>query len=105
MSFDDAFAADALVDLYAEFGVDATVQRGAAAPAPARIVVNYGQEVYGEYGQVVGRVTEVRFQCAQWMPAQGDLVAWTDRFGSHSKPVESAARGDDGLEAVAVLHG
>ncbi|MBN8261177.1 MAG: hypothetical protein J0L59_02510 [Xanthomonadales bacterium] len=105
MSFDDAFAAEALVDLYQEFGIDATVQRGAAAPQPARIIVNYGQEVYGEHGQVVGRVTEVRFQCAQWMPGQGDVVAWTDRFGDHAKPVESAARGDDGLEAMAVLHG
>lgn len=105
MSFDAAFAATALPALYARFGVDATVQRGGDPTVPVRVIVDYDQAVYGEYGHVVGRVTSVRFQVQQWSPQQGDLVAWTDHLGSHAKPIESSAAGDDGLEHVAVLHG
>ncbi|QDH70848.1 hypothetical protein [Marilutibacter alkalisoli] len=104
MSFDDDFAADALVDIYDTFGVDGTVQRGAAAPEPVRIIVDRDQERLGEYGQVIGRIDKVRCMIGQWTLQQGDVVAWTDRLGTHSKTVETQAD-DDGLESVGVLHG
>lgn len=104
MSFDDSFAAEELVGLYETFGIDGTVQRGASAEQPVRIVVDRGQARTGEHGQVIALVDVVRFMSAQWVPVQGDWVRWTDRLGNHNKQVDSVIS-DDGLEARAVLYG
>lgn len=102
--FDDDVFAPMHEALFDAFGVDATVQRGAAAPVPVRIVVNRGLEQYGEYGQVVARVTAVDMLVSQWVPAQLDVIAWVDRLGSHSSAVDSPVD-NDGFVARAVLHG
>lgn len=104
MSFDDTFADAMLPQLFDTFGVDATVQRGAVAAVPVRIVVNRAQSRLGEYGQVVARVDTVDFMLSQWSPQQGDRVAWTDRLGAHAKTLAADIE-DDGFVATAVLHG
>lgn len=104
MSFDDDFAADALPALYAQFGTDATVSRGGAAPVAVRVIIDRGQESVGEHGRVYGVMDVAAFQCLQWTPEPGDVLTWSDRFGTHTKTVESVPL-DDGLEARAVLHG
>lgn len=104
MSFDADFAADCLPDIYEVFGVEATITRGGGAAVPVRIVVDRNQARLGDYGQVVARVDRVRVQVAQWSWRQGDVVAWSDQFGSHSKAVE-VERENDGLESFGVLHG
>lgn len=104
MSFDDDFAADCLPDIYEEFGIDALVTRGAADAVPVRIVIDRNQERLGELGQVVGRIDRVRCMATQWTFAQGDVVAWTDRFGAQTKPVELENE-NDGMESFGVLHG
>lgn len=102
MSFDDDFAADELLDLYEDFGVDAIVTRGAELPVPVRIIVDRDQERLGEFGQVVARVDKLRCMSLHWQWRQGDQVAWTDRFGHHTRTVESQADAD-GLESWGVL--
>ena len=104
MSFDDDVFAGMHVSLFETFGIDATVQRGAGASVPVRIVVNRGQERIGEFGSTIGRIDTLDFLIAQWTPAQGDVVAWTDRLGAHSKQVETLIA-NDGFVATAVLHG
>ena len=91
-------------DLFETFGVDATVVRGAAAAVPVRAIVKHGVQQFGEYGQVIGRATTVDFQLAQWTPEQGDVVAWTDHLGMHSRTVARPGEADDYV-AVAVLRG
>ena len=104
--FDAMFASAHLPTLYATFGRDATVTRGVGAPVPVRIVLNRASEALGDYGQVVARVDRVQFQASQWKPQAGDVVAWTDGFGSHSKAVEGEPQAiTEGLEWEAVLHG
>ncbi|MCI1152000.1 hypothetical protein [Stenotrophomonas maltophilia] len=104
MSFDDDFARSALRTLYATFGVDALVTRGSEAGIPVRIIVNRGEVRLGEYGQAVGLVDSVSFLHEQWKPKHGDVVAWSDRLGDHSKRVERPRR-DDGLEVEVTLNG
>ncbi|HVI60132.1 MAG TPA: hypothetical protein VM619_14835 [Luteimonas sp.] len=104
MSFDDDFAATDLLDIYETFGVDATVARGAAAAVPLRIVVDRNQARLGDYGQVVARIDRVRCMASDWTFRQGDVVAWTDRFGAHSKPIE-VENENDGMESFGVLNG
>lgn len=104
MNFDAFFATAALPSIFAAMGVDATVQRGAAAPVPVRIVVTRNEARLGEYGQVVARVDTVDMQLSQWQPQQGDVVAWSDHLGSHSKALTAEIE-DDGFVAKAVLHG
>lgn len=104
MAFDDDFAAEALVDIYETFGIDATVTRGAAAAVPLRIVVDRNQAQLGEVGQVVARVDRVRCRVSQWTFDRGDHVSWSDRLGTHAKRVESEAE-NDGLESFGVLYG
>jgi hypothetical protein len=104
VSFDDDMLAQMHVDMFATFGVDATAQRGGDEAKPVRIVVDRGQERIGEFGQVVGRVDAVDFLVAQWRPERGDVVAWTDRLGAHSKRIDQAVS-DDGFVARVVLHG
>ena len=104
MSFDDHFANSALPALFDAFGVDATVQRGADAPVPVRIVVERNVVRLGEYGQVVARVDTVDVMLTQWQPQRGDVVAWADQLGTHSKALTAEIE-DDGFVAKAVLHG
>lgn len=104
MNFDAFFATAALPAMFDAVGVDATVQRGAAAPVPLRIVVNRNVARLGEYGQVVAHVQTVDLQLAQWHPQQGDVIAWTDHLGTHSKALTAEIE-DDGFVATAVLHG
>lgn len=104
MSFDDFALAEMHVDLFAAFGTDALVQRGAAPALPVRIVVDRGVERMGEYGTVIGRVDQVSFLVSQWQPLQGDVLTWADRLGMHTKAVESLVE-NDGFVAMAVLHG
>ncbi len=104
MSFDDLELMDMHADLFEEFGVDGTATRGEADPVPVRLVIDRGVERIGEFGTVAGRVDAASFMVSQWEPRQGDLIAWTDRLGSHSKRVESLMD-NDGFVARAVLHG
>ena len=104
MSFDDLELMDMHADLFEEFGIDATVTRVTDEPVPVRVVIDRGIERVGEFGTVVGRVDAASFMVSQWEPAQGDLLAWTDRHGTHDKRVESLLE-NDGFVAKAVLHG
>ena len=102
-----SFATD-LVDVHAEvfdeIGIDATVQRGTEAPVPVRIVVTYGRQKLGEFGQVIARQDSIDFLSAQWQPQQGDTVAWEDHLGAHSRKIASP-EDDNGYVAKAVLRG
>lgn len=105
MSFDDTVFAPMHDVLFDTFGVDGTVQRGVGAAEPVRIIVNRNQEALGEHGQVVGRVTTIEVQVTDaWSPQEGDVFAWTDRLGSHSRKVDKKLE-DDGFVAKVVLHG
>lgn len=104
MSFDDLDLMDMHEDLFEEFGIDGTAQRGDAAAVAVRLVIDRGAERVGEFGTVVGRVDVASVMVSEWEPRQGDLIAWTDRLGSHRKRVESLLE-NDGFVARAVLHG
>ena len=104
MSFDDDVFGPMHASLFETFGVDATVARGAGAAVPVRIVVSRDQEVLGEHGQFLQRVTTVETLVAQWQPKNGDVFAWTDRLGNHSRKVDRPLE-NDGFVAKAVLHG
>lgn len=104
MSFDDTVFAPMHETLFDTFGVDGTVQRGAAAAVPVRLIINRNQEVLGENGQYVQRVTVLEVQVSQWSPQEGDVFAWTDRLGNHSRKVDRKLE-DDGFVAKVVLHG
>jgi hypothetical protein len=96
----DAAIADADDALFEAFGTDATVSRGAEPAVDVRVVVTRGVARYGEYGQVVGRVTTVDFRIAQWLPRPGDVL--------HLPEGDRKVQGldaDDGRVARAVLHG
>lgn len=99
MSLDPRFAAmdDVLFD---EFGVDGTVQRGAAAPVAVRLIIDEGVVRLGEYGQVIGQVTVASFKVPQWRPLPGDVVT-VDGLARKVDDLDS----DDGYVAKAVLHG
>lgn len=97
--FDDAMAA-ADLDLFDAFGQDATVQRGAAAAVDVRVVLEDGVQVLGDYGQVVGTVTQASFINDQWEPQQGDVLALASGTRKVDKIVEN-----DGLVTTVVLHG
>lgn len=103
MSMDDDLAA-MYADVFADQGCDATVARGVAPAVPVRIVVRRGVNKYGEYSQVIGQVTTVAFLRSEWDPKQGDVVAWTDRLGSHSDSLTSEMD-DNGFMSTVVLHG
>lgn len=104
MAFDDDVFAPMHAALFDTFGTDATVQRGADAPVPVRIIVNRDQERLGDYGQTVARVTVLDMQVAEWTPQQGDVFSWTDRLGAHVRKVDKPLE-NDGFVAKAVLHG
>jgi hypothetical protein len=98
-AFDDAVA-DMDASLFEVMGDDATVQRGAGAPQPVRVVVTRGQAKLGDYGQVVARVTTALFRNSQWQPQHGDLLTLSDG----ARQVASIDA-DDGYVSTAVLHG
>lgn len=104
MAGDDDFAADELVDIYDEFGVDATVKRGDADPVPLRIIVSRQQRGVGEFSEAVIGVDTVRCMRDQWQFLPGDLLSWSNRFGLQSKKVEKREN-EDTLESFGVLHG
>lgn len=86
--------------LFEAFGIDATVSRGADPAVDVRVVVTRGVARFGDYGQVVGRVTTVDFRNAQWAPRAGDVL--------HLPEGDRKVQGldaDDGQVARAVLHG
>lgn len=87
-------------DLFVDFGDDATVQRGAAAAVPVRVVLTRGVEKLGDYGQVIARVTTAMFRNREWQPKQGDVLT----LASGTRKVDTIDS-DDGLVTVAVLHG
>lgn len=97
--FDDAMA-DADLDLFEVFGEDGTVQRGATDPVDVRVVKEDGVQVLGDYGQVVGVVTQASFINAQWAPVQGDVLVLASGTRKVDRIVEN-----DGLVTVVVLHG
>lgn len=103
MTFPDDLV-DVHADVFDEIGVDATVQRGADAPVPVRIVVTHGRQKLGEFGQVIARQDRVDFLVAQWRPEQGDTVVWTDHLGAHTRKV-ATPEDDNGYVAKAVLRG
>ncbi len=86
--------------LFEAFAVPATIQRGAAAPVPVDVVVDEGQQVQGEFGQVTGQVTVVQVRVAQFRMAARDVVT----IGGVARPVVSLLR-DDGYVVQGVLHG
>nr|WP_308006587.1 hypothetical protein [Xanthomonas albilineans] len=100
----DAIFADAAVDLFAEQGVPATVQRGGDAPVEVTIIVQRNQERLGNYGVAVSCVDTVAFLVAAWTPQSGDVVVWTDLLGTHTRKVDGLPA-NDGFVATAVLHG
>ncbi|HTL15549.1 MAG TPA: hypothetical protein VL251_10730 [Thermomonas sp.] len=104
MAMDDDVFGPMHAALFATFGVDATVQRGAADPVPVRIIVNRGQERLGEYGQVVAHVTTLDMQVSEWVPEHGDEFTWTDRLGAQTHKVDKPLE-NDGFVAKAVLYG
>lgn len=103
MSFDDETLVEMHRDLFAAFGIDAVVARGAATQ-DVRIVVDRDQAQLGEYGQVVARLDEIQFQVEQWQPKGGDILTWTDRLGLNSKRVDRILA-QDGFVSRVVLHG
>jgi uncharacterized transporter YbjL len=100
MSDFDTDVADMDETLFAEFGEDATVQRGADAPVAVRAFVERGVEKLGEYGQVIARVTTVMIRNTDWIAQQGDVVS----ISGSSRKVESIDM-DDGYVNTAVLNG
>lgn len=104
VSFDDAFAADELPRLYAEFGVDGTVKRGSEDAVPVRVIVDYDVVATGDLGQLLSQFDQASFMLSQWRPEKGDLLTWTNRFGTQTKKVGKTVS-DDGLEAKVVIHG
>lgn len=100
MSAFDAAVADMDASLFEVMGDDATVQRGAAAAAPVRVVVSRNVERLGEYGQVVARMTTVLFRNSEWQPQQGDVLTLTDGVRK-----VASIDADDGYVTTAVLHG
>jgi hypothetical protein len=86
-------------DLFVAFGDDASIQRGAAAAVPVRVVLTRGVEL-GDYGQVIARVTTAMFRNREWQPKQGDVLV----VGAVTRKVDTIDS-DDGLVTVAVLHG
>lgn len=86
--------------IFAALGVDATVQRGAAAPVPVRVVKRDGVARVGEYGQVIGTARHVSFRRAEWQPARGDVVV----IDGPSQTVEAIVE-DDGYAVEVVVNG
>lgn len=104
MSFDEAFAADTLPMLYEQFGIDATVQRGEAAPVPVRVIIDYSVQQAGQGGQVLAEYDQASFMVAQWRPEKSDVLVYSNRFGPTTRRVGSIIS-DDGFEAKVVIRG
>lgn len=100
MSEFDALAASMDASLFETFGEDATVSRGAGDPVPVRVVITRGVERFGDYGQVVGRVTVADIRNSEWVAKPGDVL----QLASGARTVEAVDK-DDGYVNSAVLHG
>jgi hypothetical protein len=87
---------DALVDA---FGEVATVQRGAGAVTPVRVVVLRNVQKVGDYGQVVARVNTASFINAQWEPQSGDVLV--SSLGTRKV---SSIEADDGFMTTVVVN-
>lgn len=84
--------------LFEAFGEDATVVRGSDDAVPVRVVIERGVEVFGDYGQCIGRVTHTSFRNVEWTPRKGDQLT----LASGTRKVE-AISSDDGFVTKAVL--
>lgn len=100
MSDFDAIASSMDASLFEAFGEDATVVRGADAPVPVRVVITRGVERFGDYGQVVGRVTVADVRNSEWVAKPGDVL----QLASGARTVEAVDK-DDGYVNSVVLHG
>lgn len=100
MSDFDAAVADMDAVLFDAFGEDATAQRGADAPVSVRVVLTRGVERFGDYGQVVGRVTVADLRNSVWVAKPGDVL----HLASGDRTVASI-ESDDGVVTRVVLHG
>lgn len=87
-------------DLFAALAQDEIIQRGSDTPVPVRVVIDYGVEKLGDFGQVIGRVTTAVFLASEFRPRLGDVLT----VGTGSKKVD-AIDSDDGFVVKAVLHG
>lgn len=100
MSAFDAAIAEMDATLFEVFGEDATAQRGADAPVAVRVVLTRGVERFGDYGQVVGRVTVADIRNSEWVAKPGDVL----HLASGDRTVASI-EADDGAVNRVVLHG
>ncbi len=89
-------------DLFDVFGEDATVQRGADAPVPVRVVIDRNVQRFGANGEVAGVVSVANFMLSQWSPKPGDVLSLTDSAWTKKVDVVDA---NDGYVAQAVMHG
>jgi len=96
----NAIFADMSVGVFDALGQDETVQRGTDTPVPVRVVIEYGIERVGDWGQVVGRVTTASCLVSQVRARLGDVLT----VSGVSKKV-AGVDPDDGFVAKAVLHG
>lgn len=67
--------------LFADFGVPAHYQAGAAAPVPCTVLVDRNVEVYGDLGQVIARRQALTFQAPQ-VPAPGRGAVVVEQGGA-----------------------
>jgi hypothetical protein len=100
VSVPDTLFGDMHAALFDQFAVAATVQRGAGAATPIRVVVQDGVAQLGQHGTVIGRVTKISFIRSEYLPARGDLLT----IDGNTRKVE-AIDTDDGMIVEAVLHG
>ena len=92
---------DELFDL---LGDDATITRGVFTEL-ARVIVQRAQEQIGDYGQASACVTTVDVRVSEWPSLkEGDIVAWSDHLGAHSRKVAKCVKAD-GYITQGVLHG
>lgn len=100
MSAFDAMVADMDATLFDVFGEDATISRDGGTAVPVRVVLTRGAEQFGDYGQVVGRVTVADMRNSEWVAKQGDTL----HLASGDRKVQAIAT-DDGAVNRVVLHG
>lgn len=100
MSVPDTLFGGMHAELFDQFAVAATVQRGAAEATPTRVVVQDGVAQLGQHGGVIGRVSKVSFIRTEYLPMRGDLLT----LDGITRKIE-AIDTDDGMIVEAVLHG
>lgn len=100
MTTADAIFAAAQGDIFAALGTDATVQRGANAAVPVRVVVTDSEETTGQHSQRIGNERHLQFIKAAWDPKAGDLVT----IAGVAQRVHRIVK-DDGHVVEVVVHG